>query len=105
MKSNVYDPLPSINQSTMPKEEKESFSKPEKAEKSRFNQNLPLQSEKAIKTLKSLSKLFGGLIPTHDAFHALRKEGFNNPEALIKKLLSEGRIYEPKIGFLSFLGD
>ena len=40
MNANVYNPLPSINRSTMQNEEEDDFSKHEKAKDGRFNQNL-----------------------------------------------------------------
>ena len=57
------------------------------------------------KTLKSLAKLFGGSIPMEDVIRELKARGFDEPEALIKRLLSEGRVYEARKGFLSVLGD
>lgn len=59
MKANVYNPLPSVYDSTIPKEAKESFCKPEKVENSRFYQNIQSMSELAEKTLAKLAKLFG----------------------------------------------
>jgi len=41
----------------------------------------------------------------HDAIRELKSKGFNNPERLIKKMLREGRLYGPRKGFLSVLGD
>lgn len=99
MKAKVYNPLPSIYQSTMLNEAKEGSNKPDKEEKGRFNKNLPY-----LRVLGSLSKLFGGLIPIQDAIKELRAKGFDKPEELIKKMMSEGRMYEPRKGFLS-LGD
>jgi len=100
MKAKVYNPLPPVAVVATQNKAKEGFFKPEKAEDSRFNQNLPYLS-----VLRNLSKLFGGLISIQDAINALKKEGFDNPEELIKKLMDEGKIYEPKNGFLSVLGD
>ncbi|MEM1750081.1 MAG: hypothetical protein QXO91_00680 [Desulfurococcaceae archaeon] len=100
MKAKVYNPLPPVAVVATQNKAKEGFFKPEKAEDSRFNQNLPYLS-----VLRNLSKLFGGLIPIQDAINALKKEGFDNPEELIKKLMDEGKIYEPKNGFLSVLSD
>ncbi|MGQ9469718.1 MAG: hypothetical protein ACUVTD_07885 [Nitrososphaerales archaeon] len=52
-----------------------------------------------------MAKLFGGLIPIQDAIRELKAEGVKDSEEIIKKLMREGRIYEPRKGFLSVLGD
>jgi predicted transcriptional regulator len=104
MKANVYNPLPSIYSSTFKDEAKESLSKPEEAENGRFNQSLHSISE-LDKTLKDLAKHFGGSIPMDDALRELKARGFDEPEVLIKRLLSEGRIYEARKGVLSVSGD
>jgi predicted transcriptional regulator len=104
MKANIYNPLPTIDNSTFKNEEGEGFSKPEKAEDCRFNKSLPSMGE-LNKTLKSLAKFFGGPIPMEDVVRELKARGFDKPEALIKRLLSEGRVYEARKGFLSVLGD
>ncbi|MEM1666451.1 MAG: hypothetical protein QXW12_03805 [Nitrososphaerota archaeon] len=59
---------------------------------SRFYQNLLLSSGKVSEALRSLSKLFGGLISIQDATRELKAKGFNNPEEVIRKLMSEGKI-------------
>ncbi|MEM3714861.1 MAG: hypothetical protein QXF82_07940 [Nitrososphaeria archaeon] len=99
MKASIYDPLLSINQSIMLNETKEGFRKPKKAEESGFNHDL-----RCLSVLRNLSKLFGSLLPIQDVINTLKKEGFDNPEAIIRKLMGEGKIYEPKNGFLKVLG-
>jgi hypothetical protein len=45
MKACIYDPLPSINQSTMHKKEEKGFYGPKKAENDRFHRNLQSMGE------------------------------------------------------------
>jgi len=70
-----------------------------------LKQNTLSKSGLAEKTLRSLSKIFGGLIPMHDSVRELKAKGFEEPERLIKKMLCDGRLYEPRKGFLGVLGD
>jgi predicted transcriptional regulator len=104
MKANIYDPLPSVYRSTIPNKTEDCFSNSEEAKEGRFHQNLQSLSD-LEDTLRKLAKLFGGLIPIQDAVKELKAKGFNNPERLIEKLLRQGKLYEPKNGFLSILGD
>lgn len=105
MRANLYNPLPTINNSTMYEEAEECSSTPEKARDSRLYQDLRSKRDLAEDVLKGLAKLSGGLVPIQDAVKELEAEGFEDAEGLIKKLLREGRIYEPRKGFLSVLGD
>jgi hypothetical protein len=104
MKANIYDPLLSVYESTISNKAEDCSFKPEKAKEGRFYQNLQSLSD-AEDTLRKLAKLFEGTIPIQDAIKELKTKGFNNPERLIEKLLQQGRLYEPKNGFLSVLGD
>jgi predicted Zn-dependent peptidase len=76
----------------------------QKAKEGIFYQNIQSLSD-VEDTLRKLARLFGGLIPMQDAVKELGAKGFNDPERLIKKLLQQGMLYEPKKGFLSVLGD
>lgn len=100
IKGSVYDPLPSMHNYSIAERAKEDSSKPEKVENGALHQNALYLS-----VLRNLSKLFGGLTPVQDAVNALKKEGFDNPEEVIRKLMREGKIYEPRNGFLRLLGD
>jgi len=62
-------------------------------------------SELAENTLRKMAKIFGGLIPIEDAVRELRAKGIDSPEQIIRKMLRDGRLYGPREGFLSFLGD
>jgi predicted transcriptional regulator len=104
MKANVYDPLPSIYESTILNKAKNCSSESEKAKEGRFYQNLQSLSE-LKNTLRKLARLFGGLIPIQDAIREFKAKGIEDPELLIKKLLQQGKLYEPKNGFLNVLGD
>ena len=99
IKGYAYNPLPPMHDYTIVEKDKEGSSKPEEAGNNALHQNTL-----CLSVLRNLSKLFGGLIPIQDAINVLKKERFDNPEGLIKKMLSEGKIYEPRNGFLSVLG-
>jgi predicted transcriptional regulator len=104
MKANIYDPLPSVYESTILNKAEDCFFNSEEAKEGRFHQNLQSLSD-VENTLNKLAKLFEGTIPIQDAIKELKTKGFEDPEQLIKKLLRQGRLYEPKNGFLSVLGD
>jgi hypothetical protein len=77
MKANIYDPLPSVYESTILNKAKNCSSESKEAKEGRFHQNLQSLSD-AEDTLRKLAKLFGGLIPIQDAIKELRAKGFKD---------------------------
>ncbi|MEM3546288.1 MAG: hypothetical protein QW547_04130 [Candidatus Bathyarchaeia archaeon] len=64
---------------TISEEAKESSYKHEEEEDYVF------QQDACLSILRSLSKLFGGIIPTRDAINSLKKEGLENPEEATRR--------------------
>jgi len=99
IKGRIYNPLPQMHDYTTTEKSEEGYFKHEKEEHDAF------QQDACLNVLRKLSNLFGGIIPVQDAINSLKKEGLESPEKVIGKLMSEGRIFEPKSGFLKVLGD